>query len=279
MLGGGWDRGGCFVPQTGLPPLQYWSPSPPNQLWVHNLAPQLAQPTGSAVERVALKKVSAGLHESLKLVATTESGAPFDLLKECDVNNLLTWLGSALPGSSRRAEGRLAALYADEDEDSVAGRWQPCLQMRLNINDVGFLHELRDAVLTGTLEETLSRTPLRVRTQCGKVRVVVSIDRSQFAAVYEGSVLSMDKLTPHQLEKLKECLTADYVHLKAPAGAGKTFVALNRVLELLHNEKEARALFVARNAALCYFVVRWVCRRERNPMQRMLMLQRVDVLF
>ena len=129
-------------------------------------------------------------------------------------------------------------------------------------------------MLTGTLEQSLSRT-----LPGGKVGAVVSIDRSQFAAAYEGSVLSMDKLTPHQLEKMQECLTADYVHLQAPAGAGKTFVALNRVLELLYGEKEARTLFVARNAALCYFVIRWVCRRVRNTLQRLLMLQRLDVLF
>ena len=129
-------------------------------------------------------------------------------------------------------------------------------------------------MLTGTLEQSLSRT-----LPGGKVGAVVSIDRSQFAAAYEGSVLSMDKLTAHQEKKMKECLTGDYVHLQAPAGAGKTFVALNRVLELLYEEKEARALFVARNAALCYFVIRWVCRRVRNTLQRLLMLKRLDVLF
>ena len=56
----------------------------------------------------------------------------------------------------------------------------------------------------------------------------------------EGSVLSMDALTPHQLQKMQECLAAQYVHLQAPAGAGKTFVALNRLLELLEKEKEVR---------------------------------------
>lgn len=133
-------------------------------------------------------------------------------------------------------------------------------------------------MLTGTLEQSLSRVPLPVRAG-GKVGVDVSIDRSQFAEAYERLVLSMDVLTSHQEEKMKECLTTNYVHLHAPAGAGKTFVALNRLLELLYEEKEARALFVARNAALCYFVVRWVCRREPNPMKRMLVLQRLDVLF
>ena len=91
-------------------------------------------------------------------------------------------------------------------------------------------------MLTGTLEQSLSRT-----LPGGKVGAVVSIDRSQFAAAYEGSVLSMDALTPHQLEKMQECLTADYVHLQAPAGAGKTFVALNRVLELLYEKRRRHA--------------------------------------
>ena len=155
---------------------------------------------GSAAERLALKKVSAGLHESLKLVVTKSGGPRCNLLDECSPDSLLTWLSSALPGDDRQAKGLVAALYADEDKDGAAGEWQPCLQMRLNIGDVGFLHELRDAVLTGTLEQSLSRTPLSMRTG-GKVGVVVSVDRSQFAASYEGSVLSMDSLTPHQLLK------------------------------------------------------------------------------
>ena len=82
VLGEGWDKGGCFVPHTGLPPLPKWSPSPPNQLWVHNVAPHLLRPSGSPTwllrllrllrpngskqELAAFKKGSAGLHESLK---------------------------------------------------------------------------------------------------------------------------------------------------------------------------------------------------------------------
>ena len=162
VLGEGWDKGGCFVPHTGLPPLPKWSPSPPNQLWVHNVAPHLLRPSGSPTwllrllrllrpsgskqELAAFKKGSAGLHESLKLVATRKDGARFELLKECTADSLLTWLGDALPGDSRLAKELVAALY--EDEDGTDGSWQPCLQMRLSIGDVGFLHELRDAVLT-----------------------------------------------------------------------------------------------------------------------------------
>ena len=44
----------------------------------------------------------------------------------------------------------------------------------------------------------------------------------------------------------------------APAGAGKTFVALHRVLRLLRARPDATALFVARNAALATFAAAWL---------------------
>ena len=150
-LGGGstgWNKGGCFVPQTGLLPLPTWSPpppKPPNQLWVHNVAPHLLRPSGSKEELEAFKQTSAGLHESLKLVAAEKDGTRFQLLKECSTDSLLTWLGNALPGDGLQSKELVAALY--EDEEGVVGGWQPCLQVRLSIGDVGFLHELRDAVL------------------------------------------------------------------------------------------------------------------------------------
>jgi hypothetical protein len=147
VLGEGWDKGGCFVLHKDLPPLPKWSPSPPNQLWVHNVAPHLLRPSGSKEELVASKQErSAGLHESLKLVAAEKDGTRIDLLNECTIDSLLTWLGDKLPGDGLQAKELVAALY--EDEDGAAGEWQPCLQMRLSIGDVGFLHELRDAVLT-----------------------------------------------------------------------------------------------------------------------------------
>ena len=114
-----------------------------------------------------------------------------------------------------------------------------------------------------------------------QVTYQVTIDRSQFALSYEASVLSLDKLTPHQSEKLTECLEANesFVHLKAPAGAGKTFVGLHVALDRLQSDSRARLLFVARNEALCLFVVRWICTREKNALRRVQMLRRVFVFF
>ena len=277
-----WANGGVVVPPQGLPVLPKWSPAEAQELWVHNLATSLPKRSArrsvlsGPLWRGAAHQSGAELHEALKLVALEGGKAACDLLERCTAKELCRWVGAALPDSQGRGERLVAALYADEEDGGGKVAAQPALQVRVKISDVGFLHELRDAVLTGTLEQTLSRGQLQGKSY------QLSVDRSQFATAYEASVLSMDKLTPHQLLKLQECMKSGkdhYVHLQAPAGAGKTFVALNRLLELLHLEREARVLFVARNAALCYFVVRWVCRRVRNTLQRLAMLRRVHLLF
>ena len=65
----------------------------------------------------------------------------------------------------------------------------------------------------------------------------VDIDASYFAERYEEAILTLNKLTPHQRERLEECLTTEgSFHITAPAGAGKTFVALHRMLEALRAE-------------------------------------------
>ena len=174
--------------------------------------------------------------------------------------------------------------------------WMSTLQVRLMIGEVGYLHQLRDLALTGTLEKELSSASL------GGRRYEVSVDRAQFALLYEESVLSLDKLTVHQREKLRECYgtaesnplyrllrrsqelfdgtaTPSYIHVKAPAGAGKTFVALNYLLSRLQSDPNMTALFVARNRALCLFFVRWIIKREPNPLSRLGLLRRLQVLF
>ena len=87
------------------------------------------------------------------------------------------------------------------------------------------------------------------------------VDRTQFAEVYEEVILQLDKLTPHQTERLKQLSCDEDTHIRAAAGAGKTFVALNHLIEMLSSGK--RCLYVARNPALCYSVVKWI--RKRKP--------------
>ena len=94
-------------------------------------------------------------------------------------------------------------------------------------------------------------------------------------------MLELDELTTHQKETLDKCTAAghSHLHLKAPAGAGKTFVAMHYVLRVLEKRADARALFVARNPALCYFIARWITAREKNPLRQLQLLGRLHVLY
>ena len=57
----------------------------------------------------------------------------------------------------------------------------------------------------------------------------------------------------------RRCEGAEHIHVQAPAGAGKTFVALHQMLQVLkEGSGEEHALFVARNPALCVFVAKWM---------------------
>eukprot|EP00928_Gymnodinium_smaydae_P030743 TRINITY_DN22775_c0_g4_i1.p1 TRINITY_DN22775_c0_g4~~TRINITY_DN22775_c0_g4_i1.p1 ORF type:complete len:1701 (+),score=392.27 TRINITY_DN22775_c0_g4_i1:58-5160(+) len=167
--------------------------------------------------------------------------------------------------------------------------------------DVGVMRQLRDRVLSGDFDSALQA--LR-----GESAVILRADRSQLAEEYEQGVLSLERLTPHQREKLRECgvvgdddggLVSDVpscngsatngcsenlsagVHLKAPAGAGKTFVALHRALATLRagEAEAARVLWVSRNAALAYFAAAWICRRLRDADERRRLLGSFHVLF
>ena len=117
----------------------------------------------------------------------------------------------------------------------------------------------------------------------GALRVVV--DKADFAMRYEASLLLLEQLTPHQHEAVGVIRGQPHVLLEAPAGGGKTFVAMALMLEeLLASEVDAgdvgrSVLFACWSAPLCYFVCRWVCKRVPEPGARRLALSRLHVLF
>lgn len=127
-------------------------------------------------------------------------------------------------------------------------------------------------VFSHELGETLTKL---VKTELPDVNceaIKAQVDLTHFAEQYEESVFSLDTLTPHQVEKLRDCEGEGDFHLKAPAGAGKTFVALHRMLKEIaaqedHSnswvlrDKPSFVLFVARNPALSYFIARWIAMR------------------
>lgn len=187
------------------------------------------------------------LHLVLQLIGR-RGEAPCALLEVVPVQVLYEALQSALPGGDRP----LAALYS-EDDGSVL--------VRMHVSDVALLHLLRDEMLTGVFEAKLSDW---LQTHCGvsdaDEPITASVNRTQFAEAYEQGVLQLEKLTPHQREKRAECRGKNRTHIMAPAGAGKTYVAMYEMLDVL-TEGESMVLFVTRAAALCCFVARWLCAR------------------
>ena len=178
----------------------------------------------------------------------------------------------------------LVAVYRTNDGD---------LLIRICVSDVGFLHELRDRLLQGTLcrdlESSLASKPRRSGFEA--LRLTLAVDKSQFAERYEDAILNLNQLTPHQREKLAQCRAALdghgklAVHIRAPAGAGKTFVALHYMQSVLVDKSETdkdktpRVLFIARNTPLTIFVAKWLAQRcSDGTVVRSRLLRRLHVI-
>ncbi|KAK3265614.1 hypothetical protein CYMTET_25715 [Cymbomonas tetramitiformis] len=201
-------------------------------------------------ERHVAEIQAAALHGEVKLFAvTTERPKGFDPLGHGGYSVGL--LMQALRETTlNKLYSRTAGVLSDDDG---------CL-IRFSVSDVGFLHELRNIILDSKLSAKLSdwlRKAHGEGSAGGASPLEVRVDVSHFMDLYESSVLSLDKLTPHQEKCLDQCLGKPSIHLSAPAGAGKTFVALHIILKRIN--AGGRVLFVARNIALAYFVAVWLC--------------------
>eukprot|EP00960_Hanusia_phi_P073953 768123-Hanusia_phi.AAC.1 len=69
-------------------------------------------------------------------------------------------------------------------------------------------------------------------------------------------------LTDHQKAKAKECEEAMArrrgVHLRGPAGTGKTFMALHMMLRELEKDRSCSVLFFLRSEGFVYFIAQWM---------------------
>lgn len=81
------------------------------------------------------------------------------------------------------------------------------------------------------------------------------------------SLLSLSKLTEHQESKLQQLHEANSkeLHLSAPAGAGKTFVAVQFALDKVYENwnSKGRILYVAPRPALGLHFVQWLIARHQ----------------
>ena len=130
------------------------------------------------------------------------------------------------------------------------------LSVRGQVQGIGAWHRLRDQVLSGALQDAINNA-----LQAGKEdwKVPVQVDASRFFELCEENLLTLQELTHHQKEKLRDISRLANVHLSAPAGAGKTFVAVQRVLDVL--DSGAHVLYVAPTKELIHYFVYWIITR------------------
>jgi hypothetical protein len=93
---------------------------------------------------------------------------------------------------------------------------------------------------------------------------------------YARIMMRFTRLTMHQREKLEAVRRASVAVLLAPAGGGKTFVAVQRVVQVLNEDPDATVLFVARNEALALFVCKWLVVASRKSAEHV--VERMHVL-
>ena len=86
-----------------------------------------------------------------------------------------------------------------------------------------------------------------------------------------------------QEKKLEQCKDKKRVNIEAPAGAGKTYLALHEMLRIITAERQRTVLFITRGEALCTHVAKWLFLRLRKTYSdeesEKLLNERFKVLF
>ena len=119
------------------------------------------------------------------------------------------------------------------------------------LDDVAAVSSIRNAVLSGAYDQRASDATRR-RVRADRACFVEALERKRTE--------DAEKLTPHQRQVLENLPETGDVHLRAPAGAGKTHWGLHRAHAEI--ERGANVLFCARNEALALFACRWIYRRS-----------------
>lgn len=137
------------------------------------------------------------------------------------------------------------------------------------------IQKLRNIVLNEQFESELNQKLLENKHGRWQLRV----DKTDFCEHYESQLLQQSKLTKHQREKFEEIQRAKSptMHVSANAGSGKTFLAVNLVIQTL-KETKGQILFIAPALQLCLYFVRWLGRRgkdEKLPLTNL--LQRIVI--
>ncbi|CAK9118472.1 unnamed protein product [Durusdinium trenchii] len=149
-------------------------------------------------------------------------------------------------------------ITIEKAQESGPRNGAPALSVKVEIKNIKQAHLLRDRVLEGELDIQLNK--ILSEKAPSSHTWDIGIEKNHFIELYERTLPGLLELTPHQYQKLQELESGNSqnLHLAAPAGAGKTFVALRYVVRHLRSSRSGRLLYVAPNRALLFHFVQWL---------------------
>ena len=128
----------------------------------------------------------------------------------------------------------------------------------MKIDTVHGMQKLRNDVLNEQFELELNSKLL----ESGHGRRQLCLDKTYFCEHYESQLLRQSTLTDHQKEKFEEIQRAKsrHMHVNAVAGSGKTFLAVQLVIDTL-KDTAGQVLFISPSLPLCLYFILWLGRR------------------
>jgi len=200
-----------------------------------------------SVERVVMNGKSVSSHCGLMSVPalqfTRDDGVP---ISDWDcLHNLQEKLKKVLPLGCSYSGG----YFSDN-----------AVHVYLGVKDVASFAKLRDTILLPDGKFSAVLHPFRVNV-------------GAFIDLYATNLMKFVEFTSHQEEQLRKIRGADIALLTAPAGAGKTFVAIQCMLEAL--QVGAHILFVSKSLSLALFITQWLVLASEKDAQKTVEMVRV----
>ena len=190
------------------------------------------------------------------------------MLADVGQEEFLGFVKSALP----------AGLQVSKPLEFIFPNGTPSLAMRLDIKSIQALQVVRNTVLSTDLEIVVNKK-LEMHS---KSKWQVRLDKTYFCKVFEKELLSFSELTQHQKQKLQnieDLLCNGAVHLSAPAGAGKTFIAVQCACNKITKSSEGLVLFVAPSIGLGLYFFQWLAQRCAKDLSLDNVLSRIVLMI
>ena len=138
------------------------------------------------------------------------------------------------------------------------------IQFGMKVTNIKAMQKLRRNILSNAFEVAINKELLSQQ----RCRWQVQVDKTFFCTRYEKKLLRFSKATEHQKKILKQMkvlfASESNIHISAVAGAGKTFIAVRLVMDMLLNNSDGLILYVAPCESLCLFFIHWVARRVQG---------------